>query len=60
MYDELDDPESDMDSNADLIRSSTPSSGLAGKRGGKGRAHYSRDDELLDEAVGGRHGRSYF
>ena len=52
MEEELDEPDSESD--VQLLRTSTPQ-GLAGKRGGKSRAHYSRDDELLDEAVG----RSY-
>ncbi len=62
MYDDLDDPESEgAASDISLIRNSTPS-GLAGKRGGRGAAYYSREDDLLDKAVGsgGYQERSYF
>lgn len=62
MYDDLEDPESDgANSDIALIRNSTPS-GLAGKRGGRGAGYYSREDDLLDKAVGGGgyQGRSYF
>ena len=49
MDEELDDPDSESD--VQLLWSSTPH-GLAGKRGGRSKGYYSRDDELLDEAVG--------
>ncbi len=62
MYDDLEDPESEgAESEVGLIRTSTPS-GLAGKRGGKGASYYSKEDDLLEKAVGssGYSGRSYF
>lgn len=48
MYDDLDEPDSETQSDIQLLRTSTPY-GLAGK---KGRGKSSRDDRLLAAAVG--------
>ena len=49
MFDDLDEPDSERESDVQLLRTSTPH-GLAGKKGRGKKA--SRDDRLLAAAIG--------